>query len=152
GGLSAGAGVGSGGGIVIQLGTPPPSLDPVFFAYVNFQHTTTPLSNTVLSQIPFLLNDSQQVQLGYAQQFITGTNAQLTYSTNRSKLNSPATLLNPYTNGSLDLYVQQPLLQGFSRAVNNRNIRVANNNLKVTDLQFKRQVIVTVSAILNLYW
>jgi outer membrane protein TolC len=76
----------------------------------------------------------------------------LTYSTYRSKLNSPTTLLNPYTQGSLDLYIQQPLLQGFSRAVNNRNIRVARNNMKVTDLQFKRQVIVTVSAILNLYW
>ena len=152
GGLGSGSGVSSGGGIVIQLGTPPPTLDPVLFAYGNFQHNTTPLSNTVLSRIPFLLNDSQSFQLGYAQQFITGTSAQLTYSTYRSRLNSPATLLNPYTNGSLDLYIQQPLMQGFSRVVNNRNIRVAKNNMKVTDLQFKRQVIVTVSAILNLYW
>ena len=151
-GLGSGSGVSSGGGIVIQLGTPPPTLDPVLFAYGNFQHNTTPLSNTVLSQIPFLLNDSQSFQLGYAQQFTTGTSAQLTYSTYRSKLNSPSTLLNPYTSGSLDLYVQQPLLQGFNRMVNNRNIRVARNNMKVTDLQFKRQVIVTVSAILNLYW
>ena len=151
-GLGSGSGVSSGGGIVIQLGTPPPTLDPVLFAYGNLQHNTTPLSNTVLSQIPFLLNDSQSFQLGYAQQFITGTSAQLTYSTYRSKLNSPSTLLNPYTSGSLDLYIQQPLLQGFSRVVNNRNIRVARNNMKVTDLQFKRQVIVTVSAILNLYW
>src|SRR6202035_3594567 len=37
-------------------------------------------------------------------------------------------------------------------AVNGRNIRVQKNNLKVTDLQFKQQVITTVSAILNLYW
>ena len=152
GGLGSGSGVSSGGGIVIQLGTAPPSLDPVLFAYGNFQHNTTPLSNTVLSRIPFLLNDSQSFQLGYAQQFITGTSAQLTYSTYRSKLNSPTTLLNPYSSGSIDLYIQQPLLQGFNRAANNRNIRVARNNMKVTDLQFKRQVIVTVSAILNLYW
>ena len=152
GGVGASGGVSSGGGIVIQLGTPPPSLDPVLFAYGNFQHNTTPLSNTVLSKIPFLLNDSQSFQVGYAQQFITGTSAQLTYSSNRSKLNSPATLLNPFTNASLDLYISQPLLQGFSRVVNNRNIRVAKNNMKVTDLQFKRQVVVTISAILNLYW
>src|SRR6202011_1396529 len=33
-----------------------------------------------------------------------------------------------------------------------RNIRVQKNNMKVTDLQLKRQVITTVSAILNLYW
>ena len=152
GGLGSGSGVSSGGGIVIQLGTPPPSLDPTLFAYGNFQHNTTPLSNTVLSQIPFLLNDSRTFQFGYAQQFITGTSAQISYSTYRSKINSPSPLLNPYTSGSLDLYITQPLLQGFSRTVNNRNIRVARNNMKVTDLQFKRQVIVTVSAILNLYW
>jgi len=36
--------------------------------------------------------------------------------------------------------------------VNNRNIRVAKNNLKVTDLQLKLQVVTTVSAVLNLYW
>ena len=41
----SGSGVGSGGGIVIQLGTPPPNLDPVLFAYANFQHSTTPSSN-----------------------------------------------------------------------------------------------------------
>ena len=36
--------------------------------------------------------------------------------------------------------------------MNGRNIRVQKNNLKVTDLQFKQQVITTVSAVLNLYW
>ena len=125
GGLGSGSGVNSGGGIVIQLGTPPPTLDPSLFAYGNLQHNTTPLSNTVLSQIPFLLNDSRSLQVGYSQQFITGTFAQLSYSSYRSKLNSPSPLLNPYTSGSLELYITQPLLQGFSKTVNNRNIRVA---------------------------
>ena len=37
-------------------------------------------------------------------------------------------------------------------AVNGRNIRVQKNNLKVTDLQFKQQLITTISAVLNLYW
>jgi len=48
--------------------------------------------------------------------------------------------------------VNQSLLQGFSPSVNNRNIRVARNNLKVSNLQVKLQVITTVSAVLNLYW
>ena len=52
----------------------------------------------------------------------------------------------------MDLQITQNLLQGFGRAVNGRNIRVQKNNLKVTDLQFKQQVITTVSAALNLYW
>ena len=36
--------------------------------------------------------------------------------------------------------------------MNGRNIRVQKNNMKATDLQFKQQVITTVTAALNLYW
>jgi outer membrane protein len=148
----SGAGVGSGGGIVIQLGTQPPALDPVLFAYANFQHSTTPSSNQFLYLVPSLINNSRTFQVGYSQSFLTGTTAQLTYGSTHSSLNSPAWSVNPYTQGYLDLYVTQNLLQGFGVAVNNRNIRVAKNNMKVTDLQLKRQVVTTISAILNLYW
>jgi outer membrane protein len=151
-GLGAGSGVSSGGGIVIQLGTAPPNLDPFLVLYGNVTHNTTPLSNTLLSQTAFALSDSQNFGLQYGQTFISGTYAQLSYNSSRNKVNSPSFLLNPYTIGSLDLLINQPLLQGFSRAANGRNIKVARNNMKVTDLQFKNQVIVTVSAILNLYW
>ncbi len=147
-----GSGIGSGGGIVIQLGTPPPNLDPVLFAYANFQHSTTPSSNLFLYLVPSLINNTRTFQVGYAQAFLTGTNTQLTYGSTRSSLNSPAWEVDPYTQGYLDLTVTQNLLQGFGIAVNNRNIRVAKNNMKVTDLQLKRQVITTVSSVLNLYW
>ena len=80
-------------------------------------------------------------------------NAQLTYPNHsRSSLNSASYSLNPSTSGDLDLVVTQNLLQGFGRAVNGRNIRVQKNNVKVSALQFKQQVITTVSAALNLYW
>ena len=148
----SGSGVGSGGGIVIQLGTPPPNLDPYIFAYGNFQHNTTPLSKTFLSEVSSLLNDSRTFQFGFGRSFVTGTSAQFTFLSSRNSLNSPANVLNPFTQGYLDLYVTQNLLQGFQVSVNNRNIRVARNNMKVTDLQVKRQVITTVSAAMNLYW
>jgi outer membrane protein len=77
---------------------------------------------------------------------------QLTYASSRTNVNSSYFSLNPYTNGDLDLQVTQNLLNGFGAAVNGRNIRVQRNNLKVTDLQLKQQVITTVSAALNLYW
>ncbi len=147
-----GSGVSSGGGIVSQIGTVPPNLDPYFFAYASFQHSTQAQSNTLLNETVALVNDSQFFEFGYGQSFLTGTNAQLTYESYESKVNSPANVLNPYTQGYLDLYVTQNLLQGFHIGVNNRNIRIAKNNLKVTDLQLKLQVITTVSAILNLYW
>ncbi len=36
--------------------------------------------------------------------------------------------------------------------MNGRNIIIAKNNEKISELQFKQQVITTVSAVLNLYW
>ena len=76
----------------------------------------------------------------------------MTYSSNHIQVNSQFLILNPYTQGNLDLQVTQNLLQGFGSAVNGRNIRVQKNNIKVNDLQFKQQVIATVSSALNLYW
>ncbi len=151
-GLAGGAGLSSGGGIVSQIGPVPPNLDPNLYASFQLGHTTTPLTNTVLSQTDALTNDYRQVALQYSQSFPSGTYLQLTYLSYRSLENSPSLLLNPSTSGYVDLYIQQPLLQGLSRAVNNRDIKVALNNLKVTGLQLRRQVATTVSAVLNLYW
>ena len=151
-GLSDTAAVSSGGGIVTSIGTAPPNLDPTLFAGASFSHVTTPLSVTALSLVPALVSSGQAVQIGYAQSFVTGTTAQMNYFSARTSLNSPANVLNPFTQGNLELFVNQNLLQGWGVAVNNRYIRVARNNGKVTDLQLKQQVITTVSAVLNLYW
>ncbi len=150
--LSAGNGVSSGGGIVTQLGPAIPSLDPTFFGYVNFSHITAVQSNTVLTGTTALVETTRSVQAEYAQSFDFGLYGQLTYSSTRIGVNSQYFSLNPYTSGFLDLQLTQPLLQGFGRAVNGRNIRVQKNNVKVSALQFKQQLIATVSAALNLYW
>ncbi len=147
-----GSGVSSGGGLVVGNLPPPPNLDPFLFAFANFAHNTAAQSNTFLVGVPTLLDDTRSYQFGYGQSFLTGTTGQLFFGSFRSSVNSPNPLLNPYTNGVLDLFITQNLLQGFGIAVNNRSIRVARNNMKVTDLQVKRQVITTVSAVLNLYW
>lgn len=151
-GLTAGTGVSSGGGIVTQLGPSIPSLDPSVFAFANFQHATSPQSNTILTGTTSLIQKSRTYQAQYAQNLNFGLSAQLTYASQYISLNSQFFSLNPYTTGSLDLQVTQNLLQGFGRAVNGRNIRVQRNNVKVSDLQFKQQLIATVAAVLNLYW
>jgi outer membrane protein len=150
--LSAGAGVSSGGGIVTQLGPAISSFDPSLLFFTNFQHATTPQSNTQLTGTTTLIQSTQSYQAVYSQNWDFGMSAQLTFASNRNKFNSPFFALNPYTSGDLDLQVTQNLLNGFGRAVNGRNIRVQKNNQKFTDLQFEQQVITTVSAALNLYW
>jgi outer membrane protein TolC len=146
------AAVGSGGGIVTQLGPALLALDPTIFAVGQFIHTSTPQSNTFLTGTPELIQSSQSAQVVYQQNFVFGMSAQFTYVSQRVHNNSFLYSLNPYLTGDLDFQVTQNLLQGFGAAVNGRNIRVQKNNQKFTDLQFKQQVITTVSAVLNLYW
>jgi outer membrane protein len=149
---SGGSGVSAGGGIITQLGPSLLSFDPNVVVYTNFQHATSPQSLTSLTGTNALIDDVKTIQTSYSQSWSTGTSATLTFASTYNKLNSTSYGLNPNTAGDLDLVVTQNLLNGFGKAVNGRNIRVQKNNMKVTDLQFKQQVITTVTAALNLYW
>jgi outer membrane protein len=149
---NAGAGVSSGGGILTQLGPAIPLFDPQLNFFTQFAHTTSPQSNTQLTGTTALILNTRTYQAQFQKTWEFGLNAAVTYASQRTQVNSAFFDLNPFTSGSLDLAITQPLLQGFGSAVNGRNIRVAKNNQKVTDLQFKQQVITTVSAVLNLYW
>ena len=149
---TAGAGVSSGGGIVTQLGPPISSFDPTVTIFANFQHTTSPQSNTVLTGTTALIQNNRTYQAQYLQAWDFGMTAQFTVYDQHIDVNSAFFDVNPYSSGYLDLQVTQNLLYGFGSAVNGRNIRVQKNNIKVTDLQFRSQVATTVSAVLNLYW
>jgi outer membrane protein len=151
-GAPAGTTSGVNSSVLTQLGPNIPSFDPTITAFGNFQHVTIPQDNTVLTGTTALVEGIKSFQASYSQNFHWGTSGQFTYSSTEQSLNSSYYILNPYTNGSLDLQITQPLLYGFGAAVNTRNIRVQRNNLKVTGLQFKEQVITTVTAALNLYW
>ncbi len=153
GGATGAAGtVGSSGGIITQLGPSIPNLDPNLSLVANFSHSTSVQSNTVLTGTTALTDDTRSYQAVFGQTLDFGLNYQLTYASTRNKFNSSFFTVNPYDQGDLDLQVSQPLLQGFGRAVIGRNILISKNNEKYADLQFKQQVITTVSAVLNLYW
>jgi outer membrane protein len=149
---TAGAGVSSSGGIVTQLGPVIPNFDPQVVVYGNFGHYTSPQSNLILTGTAALVQQSRTYQAQFFQYTNIGSYIQLTYTDQWNKFNSESFTLDPYSQASLDLYVTQNLMQGFGRTVLNRNIRVSKNNEKVSDLQFKQQLITTISAVLNLYW
>jgi outer membrane protein TolC len=66
--------------------------------------------------------------------------------------NSPVNDINPSINGAANLQIVQPLLQGFGWANNSRYIHIAKNNIELSDLSFKAQVIATVKNVADLYW
>ncbi|HEX3744388.1 MAG TPA: TolC family protein [Bryobacteraceae bacterium] len=151
-GLAGGAGIGSVGSVITGIGPNPPSLDPSVVIQLGASHNSTPLTNTQLNATTVLVSSNRFAYAQYSQSFITGTNILFDFVENRNHQNSSSPLFNPWVQGDLDFQVSQPLLQGFGLAVNNRYIKVARNNLKVTDLNLKQQVSTTIAAVLNLYW
>jgi outer membrane protein TolC len=153
---SGGAGTGSASlsstAVLTSVGPSVPNLDPQFSLGANFSHSTTVQSNLEVTGTSALVVDSRSYQAQFSKNTDFGSYFQLTYASTHLKYNSSFFTLNPYTQGDLDFYIQQNLLNGFGRSVLDRHIRVSKNNEKLSDLQFKLQVITTVSAVLNLYW
>jgi outer membrane protein TolC len=150
--LSSGTGVSSSGGITVSFGSAIPNLDPLVSMSASLGHYTSPESNLIVDRTNYLVEGSRSFSLGYSQQFLPGTFVSASYAATRNSSNSPSNLLNPIDSGSLSLSMTQNLLQGFGASVNNRYIRIAGNNVQVSDLQLKFQAITTVAAVLNLYW
>src|SRR6185369_7014326 len=143
GGSSGGSGQGGVlSGLQVQLqGTAVPNLDPVFFASTQFVHQTQIQSATNISGVNGLYSQYGSANLGIQQGMMTGTSVTLSMSnTLHVTQNSPFNDFSPCSQASLSLGVQQNLLQGFRKSINNRYIRVAKNSLRISDLTFKNQV------------
>jgi outer membrane protein len=128
------------------------SFDPIIQGTASWGHLTTPQSNTVTTGTTELISRNQVYNVNIGQAFTTGTTVVLGFNNLNQELNSFRNTINPAITSSLDLTVTQPLLQGFGRAVNNRPIRIARNNIKASDLIFKQQLINAVGNIVQLYW
>lgn len=143
---------GAGGTVITQTGVAVPQLDPTLFFGGSLGHNSRPQSNTITTGTTALIFDNRSFQTGYQQSFLTGTTVSLGLNSSWVKSNNIRSDINPSWNSNINLTISQRLLQGFGLAVNNRNIRVAKNNLRVSDLTFSQQVMTTVAGVVNLYW
>ncbi len=140
------------GALVQQTGTTIPSFDPTLSGVLQWQHISQPQASQLVTGTTALVQGINTQQLQLSQGFATGTTYNLGYSEQRLASNNFNNAYNPFRTGSFSLTVRQNLLQGFGRALNNRNIVIAKNSREQSDLQFKQQVISTVTSIINLYW
>jgi outer membrane protein len=158
GGTGGGASSGGTGGVLsglsVQLaGSAIPNLDPAFFINGQFVHNTAIQTATNLTGTNFLVSQYKSSNMGVQQGFLTGTSLQIGMGNQFGVTqNSPFNMFSPYNQSSLSLSIQQNLLQGFRPSVNNRAIRVAKNQLTISDLTFKNQVMATVNNVVTLYW
>jgi outer membrane protein TolC len=155
GGSSSGVTAAGAGGLVTSTlggGAPVPSFDPSLFIQGFVDHTTLTQVNTVNYGVPVLKANTVEVESGYSQAFSTGTNFTVSSYGFRQTTNSIYNVLSPQITTGFNLTVNQPLLQGFGLATNQRYIHIAKKNLVLTDLAFKAQVIATISQVENIYW
>ena len=78
--------------------------------------------------------------VGFSEALQTGTNVAVNFSVNRSSSNSVFSTFNPLYTGLLQYSFTQHLLKGFGRANNTSQIRIAQNNQKISETQFERQL------------
>lgn len=142
----------AGGFVFQQTGTTIPILDPVLSTGYGFFHRTTINSNSFATGVPAFAVRNNSPFISFQKGFLTGTNISLDMNTSYVRSTVPRAEINPYYTGNLGFTVSQSLLRGFGRAVNNRNIRIAKNEITVSDLVFQQQVIATISNIINIYW
>src|SRR5215831_13245937 len=141
-------------GLNVQLaGSAIPNLDPTFFLNSQFQHQTSPQTSTFVTGTNFLVTSYKNANFGIQRGFLTGTNVSIGMgNTIGYRQNSYNSDFNPVNQGSLSFSITQNLLNGFGIKVNNRAIRIAKNQIHISDLTFKQQVIATVKNVVDLYW
>ncbi len=157
--LGGGVGRGiSGTGTASSLGNIPAlNFDPVLSSTVSFDDRRSPINNpfisgTGTSTLTSLVTHTSQFNTQYSQGFATGTGVFASYNNTRSSSSSSANLFNPSVQSSLFVGFSQELLNGFGRLPNTRNIRIARNSRKISELQFAQQAITTITNTITAYW
>src|SRR5713226_10509001 len=157
--LGGGAGRGlSGTGTASVLGNIPSlNFDPQVTASISYDDRNTPINNpfisgTGISSLSKLVTHTATYNTQYSQGFATGTGFFTSYDNTRSSSSSSANLFNPSVQSSLFVGFSQELLNGFGRLPNTRNIRIARNSRKISELQFAQQAITTITNTITAYW
>jgi outer membrane protein TolC len=155
GGASTGVTAAGQGGLVTSTlgnGAPIPSFDPQLSVVGLVDHSTLVQVNKSQSGVPVLGENTIEVKSAYSQAFSLGTNFTITDFGYRQTTNSIYNILSPQLTTNFNFTINQPLLQGFGLATNQRFMHIAQKNLQLTDLGFRAQVIATITQVENIYW
>ena len=147
--VSAGGLTGAGG--AVNFGAVP-CCDPSAGVSLGWNRTTSPLNYTLVSGIPVVTTQTTSLTPYFAQGFLTGTSYVAALPGYTQDSTSQNLLFNPVVPTTLYLGMYQHLLNGFGKRANAKFIRIAQNDVKISESVFRQQVITTVAQVLNLYW
>jgi outer membrane protein TolC len=154
-GSSSGVTAAGAGGLVtstLGAGSAIVPFDPHLIVQGLVDHTTQSQVNTISYGVPIYQQNTIELYSSYTQAYPLGTNFSVTSYGFRQTTNSVFNILNPELNTYFNLTVNQPLLQGFGLATNERYIHIAKKNIQLTNLAFRAQTIATITQVENIYW
>jgi outer membrane protein TolC len=126
--------------------------DPVAGAQFGWDRRTSPLNYVLVSGLPVVTTQTTNGVAYFGQGFLTGTSYAVALYGYRQSTTSLNTLFNPVVPTGLTVGFDQQLLNGFGYRANAKFIRIAQNDMKISNSVFRQQVITTVAQVLNLYW
>jgi outer membrane protein len=156
-------GGGASRGSLSALGNIPSlNFDPLVTSTLSMDNRTIPANNPVTAGLGggggvatnfSVFNSHTAVgDIQYSQGFHTGTSFSAAFNNTRATSSSQVTFFNPSITSNFILSGNQQLLNGFGRATNERNIRIAKLNKNLADQSFQQQVIASITAVSNAYW
>jgi outer membrane protein TolC len=137
---------------ISQIGPVTQNLDPIIQETTTVSHISSPQPDAAQSQVINLIQHTHVYTGSMQQGLLSGGLATVSFSEHYLKENAPTDVLNPSVAPSVSVSIQHNLLRGFGIAANARTITVSRMNLNTTELNFKNQVISTISQLLNMYY
>jgi outer membrane protein TolC len=125
--------------------------EPSIHFKVTVGRNTTPGTSFLSgASAPSTLSGSYNV--GFAQTLPTGSIIGIDATMQRNSSNNLFLTLNPYWTGTWQYSFTQHLAQNFGRSVNLHSLRVAQNNQKISHVQFEQQLLDLVTQGQKSYW
>jgi HAE1 family hydrophobic/amphiphilic exporter-1 len=126
-------------------------LDPTLAFRTNVDRLVTP-ATSVLQGSDTLLNLNTLYDFTVHKPFESGLDLDVGYSTKRLRTSSLFYSINPSLATGLNVNVTQHLLRDFGRISRARFVRIARNNLGMSQEDFVARATETLTAALNTYW
>ncbi len=127
------------------------NFDPILNASFLPQRSSEP-TTTALAGAQTLSQLQQSTNVSYNQQFQSGTNFSLGFSTQRFTTNSTFALFNPSFTSGATFTLGQHLLRGRGYVVNHGPILIAQRNVKQARANFEAQLNDSILGVINQYW
>ncbi len=125
--------------------------DPQWVSSFAPTRTTSP-SASALNGAPTLSTLNQVSNLGYSQEFLTGTTAGASFTSTRATTNSSFAIVNPSFASGLTFSLSQPLWRNRGLFPNRAPIVLAQRGVKQSRAAFQAQVSDIMQRVIGQYW